>query len=126
MKHYQFQELVSLFIDRELDAGREQELFGHLSDCEECRTFLKASMMLQNDILSTKLKEIKSHGRTPVGFAFDRGPVQRMNQRPTVESPVSTLVLLLMILMAVGILFSANIEDRTPPRLSDGIGLQAR
>ena len=54
MKHEQFQELVSLFIDRELDAGREQELFRHLSGCEDCRTFLKASIRLQSDILDTK------------------------------------------------------------------------
>jgi len=60
MKHEQFQELVSLFIDRELDAGREQKLFGHLSDCEDCRTFLKAAMILQNDILDTKPSGVPS------------------------------------------------------------------
>lgn len=54
MRHERFQEFGSQFVDGELDAGREQELFGHLSSCEECRTFLKASMMLQNDILDTK------------------------------------------------------------------------
>lgn len=54
MRHEQFQELVSQFVDRELDAEGEQELFGHLRGCEDCRTFLKASMMLQRDILDSK------------------------------------------------------------------------
>ncbi len=54
MKHEQFQELVSLFIDRELDVKGEQELFVHLSSCEECRGFLKTSLTLQGDILESK------------------------------------------------------------------------
>ena len=54
MKHEQFQELVSQFVDRELDAESERGLFSHLSGCEDCRAFLKASMILQSDILDTK------------------------------------------------------------------------
>ena len=54
MKHEQFQELVSSFIDRELEAGRERELFVHLGDCPECREFLKASLSLQRDVFATK------------------------------------------------------------------------
>ncbi len=54
MNHTHYQQLTSQFIDRELEAGRERELFVHLGECPECREFLKASLTLQRDVFATK------------------------------------------------------------------------
>jgi predicted anti-sigma-YlaC factor YlaD len=44
----QVQELISQFIDGELDSVNESNLFGHLGSCEVCRTFLKNTISLRN------------------------------------------------------------------------------
>ena len=54
MNHTCYQELTSQFIDRELGLEGEQELFAHLGECDECRSFLKSALTLQGDILETK------------------------------------------------------------------------
>jgi predicted anti-sigma-YlaC factor YlaD len=54
MNHLHYQELTSQFIDRELGPEDERDLFAHLGECEECRGFLKAALVLQGDILGTK------------------------------------------------------------------------
>ena len=54
MNHTHYQELTSQFIDRELGADDERELFAHLGTCDECRRFLKSALVLQGDILGTK------------------------------------------------------------------------
>lgn len=66
MNHEHYQQLVSEFIDREINAGDEQVLFTHLNSCGECREFLKAALTLQGQILETKPAHIVSPqlGRT--------------------------------------------------------------
>ncbi len=61
MNHEHHEQLVSQFIDRELDSRSENELFLHLSRCDSCRQFLRASWQLQADILQGKpRREIES------------------------------------------------------------------
>lgn len=45
MKHYDFE--ISRFIDNELSAGEQKELFSHLSNCEECRNILSDFMEMK-------------------------------------------------------------------------------
>jgi len=54
MNHTHYQELTSQFIDRELGADDERDLFAHLGTCDECRGFLKSALVIQGDILGTK------------------------------------------------------------------------
>lgn len=54
MNHPHYQELTSQFIDHELGADDERDLFAHLGTCDECRRFLKSALVLQGDILGTK------------------------------------------------------------------------
>jgi hypothetical protein len=112
MSHVQFEELVSLFIDREIGVEQEQELFAHLASCEECRGFLKASMMLQGDIKSTKPGIPASMGGARSGFAPDDRPVQGARLQSTTRQPVTTFVLLMLITLVVSFLFSARVEVR--------------
>ena len=60
MNHEHYQQLMSEFVDREINAGDEQELFTHLNSCGECREFLKAALNLQGQILETKPGHIAS------------------------------------------------------------------
>ena len=60
MNHEHYQQLVSEFIDREINAGDEQELFTHLNSCGECREFLKATLNLQGQIFEKKPTHIVS------------------------------------------------------------------
>ena len=46
MKHYKDE--INLFIDCELDADKREELFSHLSECNECRD-LMADLLLLKD-----------------------------------------------------------------------------
>jgi len=86
MKHEQFHELVSLFIDRELEAGRERELFVHLGECPECREFLKASLTLQRDMFATKPAGAPSLDLKRVSF-----PAQRIWTR-SVPFPIAAAI----------------------------------
>jgi hypothetical protein len=60
MNHEHYQQLVCEFIDREIRAEDEQELFAHLNSCIECREFMKATLNLQSQILETKPTRIAS------------------------------------------------------------------
>jgi hypothetical protein len=45
MKHYDFE--ISRFIDNELSANEQKEVFSHLSGCEECRDLLSDFMEMK-------------------------------------------------------------------------------
>jgi hypothetical protein len=70
MNHTHYQELTSQFIDRELGADDERELFAHLGTCDECRRFLKSALVLQADILETKPVQTLSEQPTKAGNTF--------------------------------------------------------
>ncbi len=50
----QYQEKISQFVDGELPPAEENDLFTHLSTCENCRKFLKDVIALDNTISSTR------------------------------------------------------------------------
>ena len=54
MIHEEYQELVSQYIDEELEEGSESVLFQHLGECGQCRDFLRSSLALRTQILRTK------------------------------------------------------------------------
>jgi len=118
MSHEHYQQLASLFIDRELGPESEAELFLHLSSCVECREFLKASWQLQVDIFATKPKRSPSPARTQKRYVTDRGPARRVVSQTPTPSRISTFALLLMVTLIVGILFSASIRVQRAPEVA--------
>ena len=50
MIHEEQRILISQYVDAELDLSEEQGLFVHLTQCEECRDFLRHSMRLREDL----------------------------------------------------------------------------
>lgn len=103
MRHEEFQELVSQFVDRQLDAEREQELFGHLSGCEDCRTFLKASMMLQSDILDTKPSGAPSMATIKALDSLPKGRVLQGIWRKRVPFPIAATFAVLALASSVAL-----------------------
>jgi predicted anti-sigma-YlaC factor YlaD len=110
MNHEHYQQLVSEFIDREIQAGDEQDLFTHLNSCSECREFLKASCRLQVEMAGTKAKEPSSPVKSLRPYVADREPAPQMYRSPRSRSPISTFVLLAMVTLIVAVLFSANVK----------------
>ena len=121
MNHEHDQELVSEFIDREIRAGDEQDLFTHLNSCGKCREFLKASCRLQVEMAATKPR---NHERG--SYAVDRQPVHREFRRSKRRSSISTFILLVMVTLIVGILFSANVTVQRSPDASTEEVVQPR
>jgi predicted anti-sigma-YlaC factor YlaD len=113
MNHEHYQQLVSEFIDREIRAADEEELFAHLNSCGECREFLKAACRMQADMAATKPQ---SHGRA--SYAVDRHPVRHQFRQSKRRSSISTVVLLVMVTLIVGMLFSANVTVQRSPETS--------
>jgi len=54
MTHDEYQEMVSQYIDEELDKKNEEVLFRHLGECNQCREFFRSSLVLRSQILGTK------------------------------------------------------------------------
>jgi hypothetical protein len=113
MNHEHYQQLASEFIDREIRAGDEQDLFSHLNSCGECREFLKATCKLQVEMAVTKLQ---IHGRG--SYAADRQPARHEFRQSKRRSPVSTVILLAMVTLIVGMLFSTNVTVQRSPDAS--------
>jgi predicted anti-sigma-YlaC factor YlaD len=58
MNCLQTQEFLSQWMDGELSAIVEAELFAHLSGCEPCRTFFKNLMTLHQELSSARLQQV--------------------------------------------------------------------
>jgi hypothetical protein len=110
MNHEHYQQRISEFIDREIRAEDEEELFSHLNSCGGCREFLKASCRLRVDIALTKAKESYPPARTPGSNIADRVPAHQIHQSSRSRSPISTFVLLAVVTLIVAMLFSANVK----------------
>jgi predicted anti-sigma-YlaC factor YlaD len=110
MNHEHYQQLVSEFIDREIRAEDEQELFAHLNSCSECREFLKASCRLQVEMALTKAKQTFQAMKTLPPYIADREAAHRAYRSSRSRSPISTFVLLAVVTLIVAMLFSANVK----------------
>jgi anti-sigma factor RsiW len=60
MNHNQFQEIVNLYIDGELDDSRSAEMFAHLSACSECRNLIRSSLRVRTYYQQMELQEVSS------------------------------------------------------------------
>jgi predicted anti-sigma-YlaC factor YlaD len=127
MKHDQFQELVSLFIDRELEAGREQELFGHLESCGECRGFLRESVRLQADLMASKMSvTVQKRVAGVPAYASDRAALAAANKQ-TKYAGVRTFALLALVVLLAGMFWSTTLPSQTDdnPKVQQEISAEA-
>jgi hypothetical protein len=120
MNHEIYQQRISQFVDNELSESLEPDLFLHLRSCKECRGFLKSSWRIQNDILCAKpLPASGSFRQTHQDRAMnDKHPVPlsvntERNHRTT-TARFSTMILLVLMLIVGGLLFSAKVEVLPP------------
>jgi anti-sigma factor RsiW len=58
MTHAEHEQLISLYIDKGFNDKESSELFAHLAECSECRTYLKISMRVRNQIAHEELVDV--------------------------------------------------------------------
>jgi anti-sigma factor RsiW len=58
MTHIEFQQSISLYIDNALNDKESSDLFAHLAECSECRTFMKISMRVRSQIANEELSDV--------------------------------------------------------------------
>ncbi|MEK6756840.1 MAG: zf-HC2 domain-containing protein [Bacteroidota bacterium] len=113
MNHEHYQQLASQFIDHELDAPSERELFLHLSSCAECRDFLRASWELQTEILGGKPKrdvEVERRvSREPKGRVYPLWVTR-------ISIPLPAAASIVFLLIVGSLLFSPLILQEEKPR----------
>ena len=71
------EQIVSIFVDGELEVEEAQRLRDHLSTCRRCRQLLDA-LRAENRVLSESLQELPEEAPSPVDFSrlpvvFGRG-----------------------------------------------------
>jgi predicted anti-sigma-YlaC factor YlaD len=125
MTHEEYQELVSQYIDEELEEGIETVLFQHLGECSQCRDFLRSSLALRTQILRTKEAAPKT---LRPDFAPERAKegVERdllvLAWQRKVPLPVAAS--LAIFLLVSGLFFSSLMtQDRQPQQASTDINL---
>jgi hypothetical protein len=119
MNHEHYEQLVSQFMDKELDSRSEQELFLHLSTCEACRDFLRASWQLQADILQGKpRREIETESSPAVPARARVYPL--WITRISIPLPAAASIIFLLIIGSL--LFSPMILQGEVPRPETKLG----
>ena len=58
MTHIEHQQRISLYIDNALNDKESSELFAHLAECKDCRTYLKTIMRVRAQIADEELADV--------------------------------------------------------------------
>ena len=58
MNHQNYQERIGLYVDNALSDSESAKLFAHLSRCDDCRAFVKATMAVHAHIAEEELAEV--------------------------------------------------------------------
>jgi anti-sigma factor RsiW len=103
-----FTELVCLFVDGELAAERQNDMFRHLGECLECRSFLQGLL---------KIREIQHREQVTFPAEIDRVVLNAVNaQKPTrvvslwrksISLPVPIAVAAAILVIVTGVLASS-------------------
>lgn len=121
MTHEHYQQCISLYVDNTLSDKKTARLFAHLSRCDECRTFLKATLRLHAHIVEEKVEEVPHSldRRVLADVATNAIPAQRRAwyapmwfTRISIPLPAAASILFLIIVGSL--LFSPILEQ--PPR----------
>jgi anti-sigma factor RsiW len=133
MIHEEQRVLISEYVDDELDVSAEKDLFDHLTQCEQCREFLRHSIRLKSDMAADPVRiwssaEFQQEGATKTrgSYASDRKPVGSYFRSSARRSPISTLVLLMLVIVIVGFLFSVDFRVQNGPGVSNRESVQLR
>ena len=127
MTHDEYQELVSQYIDEELDNKNEEVLFRHLGECNQCRDFLRSSLALRTQILRTK-EAVPETLRLDLAPEPEKEALERdllvLAWQRKVPLPVAASVALVLLLG--GILFSSvSLQEQSIDQAPKGINIPA-
>jgi anti-sigma factor RsiW len=106
MNHNQFQELVNLYIDSELDDSRSAEMFAHLSVCSECRNLIRSSLRIRSHYQQMELEDVSSSLDRRVLAYVDKTPIKSVRKdfftplwftRISIPLPVAASIIFLIL-----------------------------
>jgi hypothetical protein len=100
MQHYDFE--ISQFIDNELSASEQKELFLHLSGCEECSKILSDFMGMKNGAKS-HYNNLSAELKSPAGLLIGSTAVKKRNvyKRLFYVSMAASIVFAILLLSKV-------------------------
>lgn len=123
MNHTDHQQRISLYVDHVLGDKESAQLFAHLSECEECRAFLKISLRIHTHIAEGDLADVPA--------SLDRRVLRSVAQRavaPTrsrwysplwftrVSIPLPAAASILFLIIIGSLLFSPILTDERQQR----------
>jgi len=82
MNHEQFQELVNLYIDGELDDKQSADMFLHLSICDDCRNYMSSSLRIRSYYQQEELEEVPVSLDTRVCESAGIRPITTTRRNP--------------------------------------------
>ena len=125
----QYQLEISKMFDGLLDASVQRNLFVHLGTCDDCRKFFGSVNTIRLsfrkvDRIETRevidLNVLRNNATAePLGVIRDHQPVRRQVWNRTVPIPISTIVILILMLFVGGIMFTndadSHLANHEPP-----------
>lgn len=118
MTHDDHQEQISELIDGELATQSQSALFGHLSNCSECRTFLNSTLALRSK-LATMSDPIPLSLDVRMQSTFAATPIDRFNAQPAAFR-LALAASVAFILLIGSLLFGPQmLKTQQPPMASE-------
>jgi len=97
MGHEKMEEVVSAFMDGQIDVEAETLLFAHLGSCAECREFFKGSLTLQKDIGQTRPSV------SPSLKPAQLSPLRLQIWRKSVPFPIAALIAMVALVSTIAL-----------------------
>ncbi len=119
MKCDDIHELTNLFVDGELEAEGQQELFGHLGECPECRSFLQALLGIR-EVLHREQVDFPAEIDRVVTEAVKaaKAPLVPVWRR-SIRLPVPVAAAAVLLIALIGVLTFSVIVPGEPVRKSN-------
>ena len=124
MSHKQYPEYASLYLDGELNDLKAAELFGHLSECADCRSFMKVGVNLHACITDEELQEVpRSLDERVLAIVSRRQPGMKPRRwfEPVwftrVSIPLPAVASILLLVVVGSLVLTPLFTREQPPRL---------
>jgi predicted anti-sigma-YlaC factor YlaD len=94
-----YQEMISAYADNELGDAETSQMFFHLGECSECRTFMKSVGMLHNVLQENEMEKTSTR--------------RSLRQRTfAVSYPVAAVIALVMLLSTSFVVMKFNAQPK--------------
>lgn len=106
-------ELINLFVDGELDSAGQDEMFAHLSDCADCRSFLQGLVQIRDIMHREQVAFPEETDRAVLESAGSRrtAPVAGL-WRGSINLPFPVAAAAALLVVVIGMWLSGVFGDR--------------